>query len=88
MVVSAQAEPLVRPYYEGNPKQVQGMVVGLVGGTSYERALNHPGSARKYWDSYSLALLLSAVLMILLGAANAISGLVDSRRKAKRETAS
>jgi hypothetical protein len=67
MVLSAQAEPMVRPYYQSNPKLVAGMVAGLVGGGSYESA--HPdllggiGPARRYWDAFSLSMLVVLVLI-------------------------
>ncbi len=70
MVLSAQAEPMVRPYYQSSPKQVAGMVAGLVGGGSYENA--HPdlfgtkGPARRYWDAFSLSLPV-ALLLIAIG---------------------
>jgi hypothetical protein len=67
MVVSAQAEPMVRPYYAGTPQQVQGFVVGLNGGASYEGLISRNLLARKYWDSFSLGILVAAVL-ILIGA--------------------
>ena len=62
MVLSAQAEPMVRPYYQSNPKLVAGIVAGLVGGGSYEST--HPdllrgiGPARRYWDAFSLSMLV------------------------------
>lgn len=71
MLVSAQAEPMVRPYYQASPRQVQGIVAGLAGGGAYERA--HPnlaagnGLARIYWDAYSYS-LLAAALIIMVGA--------------------
>ena len=66
LVVSAQAEPLVRPYFESYPKQVKGMVVGLSGGVSYESSMPRPGLARRFWDAYSYA-LPTAVFLILIG---------------------
>jgi hypothetical protein len=66
MVVSAQAEPLIRPYYEGSPQQVNGMVTGLAGGASYEKSMPRTSLARKYWDAFSFG-LLAAVVLIALG---------------------
>jgi hypothetical protein len=67
MVLSAQAEPMVRPYYQSDPNAVTGMVAGLVGGGSYENA--HPdlmggeGPARLYWDAFSSAMLAALILI-------------------------
>lgn len=66
MVVSAQAEPMVRPYYEGSPQQVNGLVTGLAGGASYEGTMPRTSLARKYWDAFSFG-LLAAVVLIALG---------------------
>lgn len=66
MLLSAQAEPLILPFYEGGSQQLQGLVAGLSGGASYEQFINRPGPGRQYWDSFSLA-SITAVLLILLG---------------------
>ncbi len=63
LIVSAQAEPMLHPYYQSG--QVSGMVTGLAGGASYEANLNRPGPARRYWDTFSLGLLVSVVLIVL-----------------------
>lgn len=66
MVISAQAEPMISPYYESD--QVQGMVAGLAGGAVYEAAIQQPdGTARKYWDSYGAG-MIAAELLIVIGA--------------------
>jgi hypothetical protein len=39
MVLSAQAKPLVYPYFTSVPKQVNGIVSGVVGGAFYERGI-------------------------------------------------
>jgi hypothetical protein len=67
MLLSAQAEPLVRPYYEEFQQQVKGMVVGLVGGASYENLNGRPLLAQTYWDAFNLAVTV-AVVIIFLGA--------------------
>ncbi len=66
MVVSAQAEPLVYPYYATSPRQVSGIVSGLSGGAFYENTLNRPALSRSYWDGYNIGLWL-AVLVIAIG---------------------
>ncbi|MDO9348692.1 MAG: hypothetical protein Q7T47_05350 [Anaerolineales bacterium] len=68
MVISAQAEPMLRPYYDS--QQIKGLVTGLAGGKAYEQAnepaFPGPGLARRYWDAFSLSLFL-AEMMILIG---------------------
>ncbi len=65
MVTSAQAEPLVYPYYLSDPRQVSGLISGVSGGAYYETVIN-PSLARRYWDSYNVGLML-AVLVIAVG---------------------
>jgi hypothetical protein len=72
MVLSAQAEPLVRPYYEAVPRQVQGMVTGLAGGAAYEQFIPHNGLARRYWDAYSTGVVVAGLLILAGGIINAI----------------
>jgi hypothetical protein len=86
IVVSAQAEPMVRPYYEGNPRQIQGMIVGLLGGSAYEHMTGHEGLGRAYWDAFGIDLLL-AVAIILVGAiVSFILLALDWRNLAKADT--
>lgn len=88
MVVSAQAEPLVRPYYEGYPKQVQGLVVGLNGGAAYESTMPRTGIARNFWDAFSFG-LPTAVLLILVGSlVNIVLAYLPARKKAEKEPTS
>jgi hypothetical protein len=74
MVVSAQAEPLLRPYVVSG--QVKGLLAGLEDGTRYENNLGHPGQARLEWDSFSAAILVTELFMI----GGAIWSLVANQR--------
>jgi hypothetical protein len=67
MVLSAQAEPMVRPYYETSPRQVSGMISGLAGGAAYESISGNIGVSRQYWDAFGMG-SISAVGIILAGA--------------------
>ena len=63
VVASAQAAPMVMPYYDSG--QVNGIVNGLYGGAiSEKKNAGRPGTARAYWDAYSLGMLLTMVLMV------------------------
>ncbi|HKJ27583.1 MAG TPA: hypothetical protein VJ965_08095 [Anaerolineales bacterium] len=66
MAVSAQAEPLVYPYYLTSPRQVTGYVSGLSGGAFYESQNGVRIVANQYWNAYNVGLLLT-VLIIALG---------------------
>jgi hypothetical protein len=73
MVSSAQAGPLVQPYFAGSPRQMEGLVSGLVGGAAYESAAAVSGPARLSWDPFTLGLLVS-VFIILIGTVVDVSG--------------
>jgi hypothetical protein len=76
MVISAQAEPLIRPYYDSG--QIQGLVTGLAGGKAYEDAIQVPGAAGRYWNTFSAA-MLAGILMIAGGAVWTVVGAVRAK---------
>jgi hypothetical protein len=65
IITSSQAEPLIRPYYEANPSQVQGMVASLAGGLAYGLSIGNIQQNGE-WDAFSIAITAS-VLIILIG---------------------
>jgi len=72
MVLSAGAEPLVRPYYEALQPKVQGILSGLPAAVSYELRLGQPGPAESRWNAFGLGLTAVEVFLIaglLYGAA-------------------
>jgi hypothetical protein len=84
MVVSAQAEPMLRPYTISG--QVTGLLAGLEGAAQYENKL---GTADKQefhatWDAFGAAMLV-AELLILFGGAWAIFTGLRTRRTAKEQ---
>ncbi len=82
MVISAQAEPMVRPYYESVPKQVSGMVTGLTGGAAYQtttRGPDAPFQARVYWDAYSAGRSVAVGLILLGGMYSLVTALLSRR---------
>src|SRR5258706_7002687 len=76
VVSSAQAAPMIQPYYDSG--QVTGIVNGLYGGAIFEQNnAGRPGTARSYWDAYSLGLLLAMSLMLGGGLWSLALGLRD-----------
>jgi hypothetical protein len=65
MAISAQAEPMLRPYYDS--VQIQGMVTGLAGGTYYEQINGRPAFGREYWDAFSVAFLIAEIIIVVGG---------------------
>lgn len=82
MVVSAQAEPIIQPYYRSG--QVDGLVSGLSGGAAYEQLNGRPALGRRYWDAYSIGLLAAEVL-IALGVLWSLLGLLRTRNPKEDE---
>ena len=82
MVISAQAEPMIRPYYDSG--QLDGLVTGLAGGKSYEQAVQMPGLSERYWNAFSIGLFV-AVVIITLGSAWSLVGVLINRRKLREE---
>ena len=68
VVASAQAVPLVRPYYDSG--QVAALVSGLLGGAAYEGFLQREGPARAAWDGVGIGTLVAIVLILGAGAYN------------------
>ncbi len=72
VVSSAQAGPMLMPYMQS--AQIDGLVAGLNSAAKIEQANGQPGLARRYWDAYSLGLLMAVVFMVLGGFWNFILG--------------
>lgn len=71
LAVSAQAEPMVRPYYQAGAAQVQGTVAGISGGVyySYFQFRQEPAV---FWDAYSLGAWAAIVLILVGGLTNLV----------------
>ncbi len=65
MAVSAQAAPMMRPYYASG--QIKGMVSGLAGGAAYEATTQRPGYTGAYWVSYGAGMIAAEVLIVVGG---------------------
>jgi hypothetical protein len=79
VVVSAQAAPLVQPYYTS--AQVDGIVSGVAGALSYELLRAVPGVASSKFNIYQVALLSAAVLILAGGIISAFIGSSNSAAK-------
>ena len=87
MVVSAQAEPMIRPYILSG--QVSGMVAGLEGATLYESQMGNAGQngPRTYWDSFGVAMLAAELLILIGGVWGLITGLRVRRTAIEQDEA-
>jgi hypothetical protein len=85
MVVSAQAEPMVRPYYDTYPRQVDGIVTGVMGGLFIESLNGRAGPARTYLDAYSLSLMVAVALLVVGSLVNLVTSRLAQRKQLKGE---
>jgi len=83
MVVSAQAEPMIRPYFESG--QVDGMVTGLAGGKAYEQAMGISGLSAGYWSSFRSGLFVIELIIIFGGFWSLFGSLRDRKLTRKEE---
>jgi hypothetical protein len=67
MVLSAGAEPIIRPYYDAEDKQVDGILSGLPSAMIYEGVNGLQADATQRWNGYGSSLLIS-VMILLTGA--------------------
>ena len=88
MVVSAQSEPLIRPYYEASPRQLQGFVAGMRGGASYARLTGRIGLPNRYWDGFSAGMTVAALLIAIGGVVNVATVFISRRDQSKGESQS
>jgi hypothetical protein len=78
-VVSAGAEPLVRPYTQGgDDPQLDGVVAGLAGAARYEQHAGLPGTASARWPALGGGLLAAA---LIIAAGNLVFGLTSLMRR-------
>ena len=82
MVISAQAEPLILPYYDSG--QIKGLVTGLAGGEAYGQASiysnTQSGLASRYWNSFSAGTVVAEILIVIGALLSAFAG-----RRARHE---
>jgi hypothetical protein len=64
MVLSAGAEPLVRPYFEAERPQVNGILSGLPAAAAYERRIAQSGDAQGRWDSFGAGMFAAEIVLI------------------------
>ena len=68
MVISAQAEPMIRPYFASG--QLKGLVSGLSEAKIYEQSNQNLGATHQfgldsqYWDSFSVGMLVAELLIV------------------------
>jgi len=86
MVTSAQLEPVVRPYFDANPRQVHGFVAGLRGGASYARLTGRDNVVRPFWNPFGMGLFIGVLLMVVGGLFYSSFPILARQAKSKNES--
>ncbi|HEY71453.1 MAG TPA: zinc ribbon domain-containing protein [Anaerolineae bacterium] len=68
MVLSAGAEPLVRPYYAASDAHVDAILTGLPSAKANELLNGHEGDASLLWDSFGIGGWMATCFLIVGGA--------------------
>jgi len=84
LVVSAQVEPLIQPYYHNTPQQISGYVSGLLGGYAYEGLRGEAQTASAAWLPFNLGIIITAATIFIGGLANGIHALYQDQKAARR----
>lgn len=87
-VISAGAEPMVRPYYDDPSANslvtghlpLKGLIVGLGGAAAYERATYSPAAATSLWPAMGGGLLAAAAIIVFGNLIFAVLGALRRRK--------
>lgn len=80
MVVSAQAEPLIQPYFRSSPQLLKGYVSGIIDSMNYEQLLSRPNLATTAWLPFNLGIIITVGTIFIGGLANGVMSLFSRRR--------
>jgi len=80
MILSAGAEPLVRPYYESLSPQVDGILTGLPQAVAYEQMNGLAGDALARWDGFNAGMLVVEAVLLTGAMYGVIRWLLKPRR--------
>jgi hypothetical protein len=82
LIVSAQAEPMIRPYFDAG--QIAGMVTGLADAKVYEQAYGRPGLAQVYWNPLSYGILTVEVFLLFGGMWSLLASLRERTNRPRK----
>jgi hypothetical protein len=78
VVTSAQAGPLMQPYYDSG--QIRGGLSGLSGGAMYSQILGRPGLADAYLNAFQVGTILAVLALVGGGFYHAMAALFSKSR--------
>jgi len=85
MILSAGAEPLVRPYFEAPDKQVDGILTGLPSAVTYEQFNGTSGDARLGWDAFGMGMIAIQALLLVGAGYGIVNWLAGTQRIGRRQ---
>lgn len=80
MVVSAQVEPLIQPYFRTSPRQVAGYVAGIIDSMNYEQLTERSYLASRAWLPFNMGIVISVGIIFISGLANGVLSLLKQRK--------
>ena len=80
MVVSAQVEPLIQPYFRASPQLLNGYVSGIIDSMNYEQLLGKPNLASKAWLPFNMGIIITVGTIFIGGLANGVMSLFSRHR--------
>ena len=83
MVISAQAEPLIQPYFRSSPQYLSGYVSGIIDSMKYEGLIAAPNLATASWVPFNVGILVTVSTIFIGGLANGFLSLFSRHRNRK-----
>ncbi len=80
MVVSAQVEPLIQPYFRSSPQLLSGYVSGIIDSMNYEQILGRPNLANETWLPFNLGIFIAVGTIFIGGLANGVLSIFSRHR--------
>jgi hypothetical protein len=85
MVLSAGAEPMVRPYFESLEPQVDGILTGLPAALAYEQLNERPGQAQARWNAFGSGVLAVELILAVGLVYGLVEWVIERRREPEQE---
>jgi hypothetical protein len=85
MVLSAGAEPLVRPYFEATDQRVQGILSGLPSALAYQQLNGQALTVESRWNAFGSMMFAVESILIAGGLYGAVTWFLSRRRQQRRE---
>jgi hypothetical protein len=84
MIASAQIEPMVRPFYETQPRKLDGLITSIDDGAVFEGRSGQPSLSTSYWNSLGSGMLVAVILISAVGGYNFAVGILRDEERSKR----